>query len=484
MSVDRNLAAGFLANAWTALVQIAFIPVYVRLLGVEAYGLIGVYAVLQSALVVLDLGFAPTLNREAARAGPNAQALRPLLRSVEVVLAVVAAAVLAAALAVAPALARDWLQPQGVTIASAVSALELMGALIAVRLFIGAHRAVVAGSQRLVWLNGVGALFATLRGAGVIPVLWARPSIEAFFAWQLAVTVIEAVVTARFAWGLLGGTTLATFSTAALRGVAGFSIGLAVATLVSLAMSQADKVFLSAMAPLAEFGYYALASAVASALLLVVAPVGSVAYPRLNQLATGERAPLVAAFHDFASRMTVAVAPAALVLALFAEPLLLLWTADPATRAAAVPLALLALGAMLNAFAYMPYAITLAHGRARRVAFANAGLLALFLPALYLGIRAHGAVAAAAGWLLVNAVGVAVAFAIAVDLDRRERLRWLVADVLAPAGAAAAAAALVRAVFDDALRAAGPAAAAAIVLAGAGALGAALLARRVISSRA
>ena len=62
-----NLFANFAGSGVAALLQLAFIPFYIKFLGIEAYGLIGFYILLQAVLQVLDLGLGPTMNREMAR---------------------------------------------------------------------------------------------------------------------------------------------------------------------------------------------------------------------------------------------------------------------------------------------------------------------------------------------------------------------------------------------------------------------------------
>ena len=44
-----------------------FIPIYISYLGIESYGLIGLFIILQGLLSLLDMGLSPTLNREMAR---------------------------------------------------------------------------------------------------------------------------------------------------------------------------------------------------------------------------------------------------------------------------------------------------------------------------------------------------------------------------------------------------------------------------------
>ena len=86
-SFRRNLLANFAGIGSIAVVQLACVPFYIRLLGVEAYGLVGFYLTLQAALLVLDLGLSPTINREMARhsacPGPTAE-LRDLAKTLEI----------------------------------------------------------------------------------------------------------------------------------------------------------------------------------------------------------------------------------------------------------------------------------------------------------------------------------------------------------------------------------------------------------------
>jgi O-antigen/teichoic acid export membrane protein len=62
-----NVASGLVSNIWVALVSIVAVPVYLRYLGIEAYGLIGILASLQAFMSLLDLGMSPAFNREVAR---------------------------------------------------------------------------------------------------------------------------------------------------------------------------------------------------------------------------------------------------------------------------------------------------------------------------------------------------------------------------------------------------------------------------------
>ena len=67
MTLGRNLLAGLANSIWSALLGLAVVPFYLKYLGIEAYGLIGFFVTTQALLQLLDMGMAPTINREVAR---------------------------------------------------------------------------------------------------------------------------------------------------------------------------------------------------------------------------------------------------------------------------------------------------------------------------------------------------------------------------------------------------------------------------------
>ena len=65
--IKKNIIANYLGHGWRVLMGLAFIPLYIKYLGIETYGLIGIFAILQAWLGLLDMGMRPALGREMAR---------------------------------------------------------------------------------------------------------------------------------------------------------------------------------------------------------------------------------------------------------------------------------------------------------------------------------------------------------------------------------------------------------------------------------
>jgi len=75
--LERNTLANLAGTIWSAGLGIVCIPLFIRYLGAEAFGLVGLFLTLQSAFAVFDLGIAATLNREIARLSTRGAAGEP-----------------------------------------------------------------------------------------------------------------------------------------------------------------------------------------------------------------------------------------------------------------------------------------------------------------------------------------------------------------------------------------------------------------------
>ena len=444
ISLKHNIVANYLGSAWNALMGIVFVPAYIHFLGVEAYGLMAVFGVLQAWLVLLDMGMSPALNRELARADASAhtpESINDLVHSIAAIYAIVAVLLAALLIGGAPFIVSHWLDVRDLPSMEATDALRIFGLLLAFRWIASLYAGAMSGMQRQVWLSTSTAIFATLRAGGAVAVLaYVSSTITAFVAYQAAVVAIEATVLRLRVRRLLPpGARRARFSVRSLQSVWRFAAGLSTITLLSLLLTQLDKVVLSKMLSLTDFGYYALAGTMAGALLMLITPVTSALLPRLVQVVTrGDERALTQAYHDSAQVLAIAVVPAGLVLAFFSHDVLLLWIRDERIASAASPLAtVLALSMMFYGLMHTPYMLQLAHGYTRLIIRSNAAMVVLLVPALLTLVREYGALAAAAILLCVNLSYILVVHPIALQRFLAPVLgRWYIADLLIPLAAA------------------------------------------------
>lgn len=440
MSLKKNIVANYLGQAWTALMGLAFVPVYIRYLGVEAYGLVGFYAVLQACLVLLDLGITQTLGREMARytAGQrSAPSIGTLLRSIEWVGAAAAAILCAAIWLSARWLATQWVHAQTLTIAEIENAIAMMALIIAMRLLEGLYRGGILGLQQQVLSNVLGAGLATLRwGGAAIIVVWGDPTITAFFAWQAAVSALGTLVYRITLVRALPTTNPHTaFSFGALMEVRHFTGGMLATAALALLLTQSDKLLLSRILSLEAFGYYTLATLVSNALYQVVGPITQALYPRLTELvALDDATDLASTYHLGAQLMSVLLIPPALLMMVFGQDLLHVWTGDVnLARQVAPVLALLALGTMLNGLMGMPHMLQLAHGWSGFAARLNLIAVVVLLPLIVWVAPRYGSIGTAWVWVALNTGYIVVGIhCMHRRLLPREKWRWYWLDTALP----------------------------------------------------
>jgi O-antigen/teichoic acid export membrane protein len=454
--LTHNILANLVGNVWTALMSLAFIPLYISFMGIEAYGLVGLFATLLAISALLDMGMSNALSREMARLSVHSdrvREMRDLVRTLEVFCWAVAVVIGVAVVLVAPAMAHHWLNSVQLPPEVIESALVIMGGAMACQWPFGFYSGGLLGLQRQVLLNAIVVSMATLRGVGAVLVLWlVSPTVQAFFLWQIVVSLLQTLLTVFWLWrSLPGAGHAARFQGELLRGIWRFAAGMSGITVTAIILTQLDKIILSKLLSLEMFGYYCVGSTVAMSLYRLIAPVSSAIYPRFTQLVSlGDQEGLRKLYHQSCQLMSVLIFPTACMAALFSREFLFLWTRNPVTvEHTHRLLSILIVGTALNGLMQLPYVLQLAHGWTRLAFAINGAALLALVPAMYLMTVSYGAVGAALVWPAINTVYVTLGVQL---MHRRllpgEKWRWYWEDVGKPMLAASLIVALGRGIID------------------------------------
>lgn len=440
MRLGRNLLVALTNSFWSAFVGIAVVPFYLRYLGIEAYGLVGFFAMTQALLQILDFGLAPTLNREAARysASSNLSGMANLLHTVGRIYWVVALLIGLLVALLAPLIAEHWLQPKALPEGTVVHALMLMGVIVACRWPIGLYAGVLMGAQRLGTASGIGILMTTVGNFGAVAVLaFVSPTIQAFFIWQAFIALVYVATVRSVAWRIIGITGSTRFDVQELKRIWRFSAGISGVAVTALIIVHLDRVILSRILDLEDFGRYTMGVLVASSLYFLLTPVFNAVYPRLSALVAVGDTVKVVELYRYGTRLLLSILfPVATMAAVLAEDLIVLWTGDAGLARHVAPIAsLFVIGAALNGAMHFPYALQLAYGITRLPLLINVILIFIFAPlTVFLALR-YGGVGGAAAAATVNAVYLIIG----TWLTHRIVLRgfgakWLLEDVGIPLG--------------------------------------------------
>ncbi len=439
VSLRRNVLANFAGSMWSALMLLAFVPFYIRLMGVESYAIVGVFSSLMVMLTVLDLGLSQTMNREMARLTVDETAASQLVetaRTLEIVYWGIGILVGCVIALLSSFIAFHWLNPDQLSREAVQQALWIMALVIALRWPVSLYSGGLNGLQRQVQVNVLLIATSTAQGAGALAVLWLiEPSIQAFFWWQAGVALVQAVLLRMTMWRALPNRENAKFRLPVLLNLWRFAAGMSGISLFAIVLTQLDKVLLSKMLSLAEFGYYTFAATAAAITGKVVGPIFTAYSPRLAALAAqGKQDALSMTYHQGCQLVSLAIVPLVLMLAVFSEEILRLWGRDPELVSHSAGLfSLLVIGNGLNALMNMPYALQIAHGWTRLVLYTNLFAVLVLGPAIYFMTLAKGAEGAAWVWIVLNSGYLIINVQIMHNkLLVAERKRWYIEDLFFP----------------------------------------------------
>ena len=438
--LKRNIAANFGGSIWTGLMGLVFVPLYIHFLGIEAYGLIGIFATLLALFGLLDMGLSSTLNREMARLAvqdDKAQEMRDLVRTLEIPYWAMGLLISLIVIAASQFIAYRWVNAENLAPRTVQTAMILIGFVTLFQWPIGFYSGGLRGLQRQVLLNGINVVMATFRGLGAVLVLWLVSStVEAFFSWQIVVSVIQVSLIVFFLWrSLPHADAPPRFRQELLRNIWRFAAGMTAITVTTIFLGQADKIILSRMLSLKMFGYYTLASSIAMNLYSFISPVFLATYPRLtNLVALGATEEITRLYHKSAQLVSVLVLPTALVVALFSKEILLLWTQSSLTAEHThVLVSILVMSIAINGLVNIPYALQLAFGWTRLAFLVNVVYVLLMVPLMIVLTKWYGAVGAASVSVILNAGYIFISLPI---MHRRllttEKWRWYLKDVGRP----------------------------------------------------
>jgi O-antigen/teichoic acid export membrane protein len=435
-----NILANLAGQGWTILISLFVTPLYIKLLNIEAYGLIGFYVMLQALSQVLDLGLSPTMNREMARYSDRTEKAgeaRDLVRTLEVGYWAIGICIGVGLFMTAPLIAHHWLKASAIPVGEVQHALMLMGILVALQWPMSFYAGGLMGLQKQLALNIVTIAMSAVGSSGAVLILWrVSPTITAFFTWQIFIGAVQTAIIIVLMWRSLPPCDRAPHLDLGLvRNVWRFAAGMEGLGLSAIVLTQSDKVILSKLLSLETFGYYTVAGILGRGLYVLITPVSNAFFPRFSALvAADDEGALKRLYHQGSQLMAALVIPAGVVVSLFSFDILLLWTGNADTARNAAPIAsLLVIGTALNGLMNLPYALQLAYGWTGLGLSINSFFIVVLMPTLVYATLHYGPVGAAAVWVALNTLYLLVGLPLTHQrLLKGEAGPWFRTDVSLP----------------------------------------------------
>jgi O-antigen/teichoic acid export membrane protein len=409
LTLKRNIIASYVSQFYVTAVGIVTVPIYVQYIGAEAYGLVGFFTMLQAWFSILDMGLSHTIARESARFNGGAIKLldyRRLARALEGLFFVLAVVGGTSLFLLAQPIGAQWLNASLLPVSELTQSLQIMAMIVALRWMCGLYRGIIIGAERLVWLSGFNSLIATARFILILPVLiYVSATPVAFFVFQLAVALLEFSGLTFMAYRLLPVIPLGDrilWSWRPIKPIIKFSFSIAFSSVVWVMITQIDKLLLSYLLSLEDYGIFTLAVVAAGGLIVIATPVGQVLIPRMSKLSAekNERA-LIKLYTNASQFVACVIFPAMFTIVLYSEEILTIWTSNSELAVKSSPIFILyAIGNGVLALGAFPYYLQFSKGDLRLHTIGNIIFFIAIVPTSFYAAKIFGAIGAGYVWLI------------------------------------------------------------------------------------
>ena len=399
MSNARHTAYNLVGTAVPIALALITVPLYLRLIGPERYGILAIAWLILGYFGLFDLGLGrATTQRIAAlrdRGGDERAVAFGTALATNIGIGAVGALILAPI--------AWYMFARGMTMdaalrAETMPAIPLLALAVPVATTIGVLSGALMGRERFLESNRIGVVSTSLFQLIPLAVAWlVGPDLTWLLAASLAARAIGLVMLWRACAGEFGAGAFRRFDRTQLRALLAYGGWVTLTSMFGPLLVVVDRFVIGALINPVAVTIYTVPMQITTRLGAVAVAVGNALFPRLA-VAEGEEAARL-------TRQAVAVLLACLTAPVAAayvwmEPALVLWVGRTTGEQAAPVGRVLLVAAWLNTFAQVPYVRLQAVGRPQVVSIVLLAELPFYLPALYLGIRAYGLMGAAVVYLI------------------------------------------------------------------------------------
>ncbi|MEW6992717.1 lipopolysaccharide biosynthesis protein [Colwelliaceae bacterium MEBiC 14330] len=402
-SLRVNTLTSYISQGYAAIIGIAVMPFLFSALGSDAFGLIGFFTVAQVVINLLGSGFNPTLSREVAKEKKRFKNvyLISVIKSFELIFSFLVIFILIGAFFISNWFASEWFESQ-LSVDLLSSIVLIIFIVCAVRFQSVLYLSALRGFEDFLWINSVSIIINTFRFPISLLFVNYYPSIKLYFIFHLVIAVVELLIMRNRTGKLLGINFWLPdhFSFYNIKKLGKFAKAVAITAVISVAIGQADKVLMSKLLTLSEYGYFTVCIMLANGILLLGFPIGTVLIPRLTALYADDSLDEFRQLYiKFTKFVCIFIVPGAIVLAGFSQNIIYLFT--DSIEAASWGKDILSYYTLGNAFLIVggfQYYQQVAKGNLKYHVRYSTALLVCSLPLLVIFANKYGAIAVAVIW--------------------------------------------------------------------------------------
>lgn len=407
-SIRINLFANIIGKIISSLISILIVPLYIKHLGVESYGLIGIFSSITAMASVLDLGISTSLNRELAKISTsNDERLksRDLIYTMEICYLVIGIIGFLILYSLVPFF-QNWVHPVNLSKFTIKNSFILICFVFLTQWPISFYTGGLTGLGKQLLLNTIQLSFVLIKSFGTILVLsFFKSSIEIFFLCQIIANILFFIIMRFAVWSCFPKCDKRpNFKFKLLNEIKKFTSGISLLMILSLLLTQIDKIVLSKTLSLEIFGYYTLAYVITSNIGILVNAVYNSFFPKFTNLIHNKNyLELNNLYHKSCQLVSLFVFPISLMIIFFSKELLFMWNGNEVIAEKTYKvLSLLVVGQVFNTLVIMPMSLQFASGWLRLSIIKNIIAVIILIPLMFVLTSKFSLIGAGICWIILN----------------------------------------------------------------------------------
>jgi O-antigen/teichoic acid export membrane protein len=305
-------------------------------------------------------------------------------------------------------IANNWLKIEILDKNEVAYCISLMGIMIAFKWLVGLYRGAINGFEQQVWVNIYGVIINSLKFiGGFVLVKYISQSPSSYFEYQLVIGAIELIVIHQKVYKVVPKTdSFVKSSVKYLKIIMPFALGIAYTSGLWIVLTNIDKLLLSNLLPLREYGYFSLIAVIVAGMSAMAGPIGMAVQPRLTSLLSqGKSEEMITLYKKATQFISVIGFAVAGTVAVFSTELLYAWTGNmEAAHWAGSVLFWYALGNGLLMILAFQFYLQFAHGNLRYHIWGNTIFGFVQIIVMIIAIYTYGALGAGITWFALQAI--------------------------------------------------------------------------------
>lgn len=435
-----NIGANFLGKVVTMLSTYLFVPLYLKYLGNELYGVVSFYTTLQNVMLILGMGLTSTLRKEFA-IEENSYRKCKLLKAVEYIYFFIMIIIIFLCFMLANTLISKYINIGSWDFKQIRNAIGLMGISIAFHLVSNLYSGCLLGAGKHISANIWQAIWAVTRsGCAVLVLIFVNVDIILFFLTQIIVDILYVLILRSeiYSWMKKQNIYCNIFNIndfKILKDIIPYTVGLLGISVVSVINTQLDKILVLNRFDFATLGVYNTAASFAQipnsivTILMVAIYNEFIAAYSSNKVERYQRV-----YFSYYQKIYLFLISTVIFMFFFAQNILLFWTASPnMAYQSHIVSKILLIGNFFLGMQQVPYYFLLAVGKTRYNNILGIGVVIVNILLTPIIVERQGIIGAGEIYSLFRLVEFLVlSFVVQKKFIQKKYLSWLCFNIFPP----------------------------------------------------